>query len=189
MRRAVEMEKAARRWSRGSSLLRENLLRLRLRLAAGWSLIVAAARIGSAAGSHALLHGIELLFLLIVEDGIDLRLRIFPNRLHLRAAIFPRELLILPERLHLLLAIHQNGPNLVLLIGGEIELPGHVPELFIRIHPVASMPAFRLILLRRRSAVVLGVERGPGAKRQHAAEGDRKESVPHKCSEYLQHPC
>lgn len=149
----------------------EKLLGLRLRLAGGWRLI-AAARVGSAMSSSFFLHGIELLLLLIVEDGFDFRFRVFANRLHLGAAIFAGERLILPERLHLLLAIREDGPDLVLLIGRQIELPSHVLQLAIRVHAATAVfHAAGLFLLRRRSAIVLGQERA-GAENQHAAKSD-----------------
>lgn len=120
----------------------------------------------AAAPAPALLHGFEFLFLLIVENRFNLGLAVLPDRLHLRAAIFAGERLILKQGFHLLLAIDQQGFDLALLIGTEVQLPGHVLKLLIGVHAHAAAAglAGALSLVLGWGRVVLG-ERGPsGAK-------------------------
>lgn len=95
---------------------------------------------------HACLHGLELLLLGIVQSCLDLAFRVLLNYLHLGMAVGRGERLILPELLHLLIAVFKNWLDLRLLVGSQIQLLGKVLQLRIGIHPV--MPV-ALPLLRR----------------------------------------
>src|SRR5579863_7661416 len=81
-----------------------------------------------------LLHGFELLLLLVVQEGFDLALGVLTDRLHLRATVLIRQGLILEEGLHSLLAVDEQRLDLALLIRRETEGPGQVLKLAIRAH-------------------------------------------------------
>jgi len=128
------------------------------------------------APAPALLHGFELLLLLIVKNHLNLALAVLADGLHLRAAIFARERLVLEDRLHLLLAINENGLDLALLIGAKVELPGHVLKLFVGVHAHGTATLFPI--LRWRSVVLGKGESGPsGAKQQCAGKCEVEQSV------------
>ena len=79
---------------------------------------------------------------------------------------------ILPQRLHLLLAIHQKRFDLRLLVRAQIQRFRQVRELPVRIHraPVMPMTPLALLLTAGGRCLLLRVESGLRAKREHSAE-------------------
>ena len=132
---------------------------------------------GAAAVMHMLLHGFELLFLLVVEDGFDFALGLLAERLHFCAAILLRGRLILEDGFHFLLPFEEQGLDLGLLIGAESEFAGHVFELPVGIHPARTTAGLALFL--GGGGVVLGRGSAAHTECEDAAEGEGKEFGPH----------
>jgi hypothetical protein len=127
---------------------------------------------GSAAtATHVLLHGFELLLLLIVQHRFNLALRILTEGLHAGPTISLRDGLILEESLHLLVAIDQEGLDLALLIRGERKFFAHVLQLTIGVHATrAARTALRLTLIGGGWGSVLRKGRAGDAECEEAAE-------------------
>jgi hypothetical protein len=102
-----------------------------------------------------LLHGFELLLLLVVQEGFDLALGVLTDRLHLRATVLIRQGLILEEGLHSLLAVDEQRLDLALLIRRETEGPGQVLKLAIRAHALGTAAGAILRLRLGLGCVVL----------------------------------
>src|SRR6185437_6612117 len=128
--------------------------------------IVSAALTLAHALLHAGLHGFELLLLLIVQYGFDFGVRVGADLLRLRAAVVARERVIVEERLHLLLTRFENGLDLRLLIGREVQRFGQVLQMRIGIHAAVMAPVSLLL----RWIGFLRIDCGGGAKRQDSAE-------------------
>jgi hypothetical protein len=134
----------------------------------------------------AILHGGELLLLLVIEDGGDLALRVLADGLHFGVAVWLREGLVREESLHLLLAIDQQRLDLRLLIGGEAEFAGHPLELPVGVHMTGSAAGLTLIglgwiglALIRGWGRVLGKCGAGDTEREQAAEGEGEELIAH----------
>ena len=72
------------------------------------------------------LHGIKLLLLRVGQDSFNFGPRSFLDRLHFLVAICLGQRLIRKDLLPLLIACRQNGFDLRLLIGGQVERLGEV---------------------------------------------------------------
>lgn len=107
---------------------------------------------------HALLHGFEFLFLLIVEYGSNLAVHILPHLFHFGLTICPWGRLVLHERLYFLLVLGEYGLDLGLLIGRQVQFACHALQHSVGIHAPGTADAL-LLLLRlgwlRWSCVVL----------------------------------
>ena len=84
--------------------------------------------------AHVLPHGFELLFLLVVQDSLNLAVLVLNDRPCLGAPIILRDRLVLEERLKLLLTVNQQGLDLALLVGCQVECLRHVLQLPVGIH-------------------------------------------------------
>lgn len=135
---------------------------------------------------HPFLHRFELLLLLVVQNGLDLALRILPDRLHFRVTILTGGGLILEERLHLLLAFDQERLDLVLLIGAEAKGARHMFELPVRVHThgAATWLALCRTLFRRLRGgwccAVLSDGGAGDAKCERSAKREVEEFVAHR---------
>src|SRR5581483_10242129 len=172
----------------GPAFIRDESL-LRLRSAAGRRLVFTAHPV-LPARLHFRLQFFELLLLLIVESRLEPGPAVLLDCHGFRAAILAGKRLILEECLHLLLAVHQNRFDLVLLIGGEIQRLAQMLELTVGIHrPAMSVAPLALLLaaaglgliLRRgwSGALILRVESGVRAEREQAAECNGEKFVSH----------
>jgi hypothetical protein len=129
---------------------------------------------GAAAMPHVLLHGCELLFLLIRENGFNLAAGFLRYRPSLGASVVLRSGLIGAKRFELLLAIDKQGLDLALLIGRQVELLRHVLQLGVGIHAAGTAPLLRLIR-RRGRGTVLRLGGGRAAEHEHAAKSESYE--------------
>lgn len=139
----------------------------------------------TAATTHTLLHLFELLLLLVVQHCLNFVLRVLPDRLHLRVPVLARHGLILKERFCLLLAIDEDGTDLILLVGVQSERARHVLELPIGIHArgtgTGRRTGLRLSLigsLRLGLRWVVLCERG-NSKGECCAKGEDEKCVSH----------
>lgn len=73
---------------------------------------------------HLRLHRFVLLLLRVVQDGFDFLSCVLMDGHHFLMAFLTRSRLVLPQLLHLLRLCLEEGLDLRLLIGGEIELLG-----------------------------------------------------------------
>ena len=116
-------------------------------------------RLSAGAAAHAaLVHRLELLFLIVVQKRLDAVIGAFHDGAHLGAAIFLGQRLVLHERLHLLLAFKQQRLDLRLLVGGQAEFAGQALELTVGIHshPASALRRTGLVLILWWGWVVLG---------------------------------
>ena len=112
-----------------------------------------------------------MLFLRALRDGP-----------HLGAAVFLRRRLVLEKRLHLLLAIDEQGLDLALLIGGQAEflvICASCRSGFMRMPRPLRDPG--LTLIRGWGRGVLGDGGAGYAEGEQAAQGEGKEFVSHNC--------
>src|SRR5438270_9963773 len=99
---------------------------------------------------HALLmllgHCVELLLLIRIEHLADLARGGLMQFDHLGAAVLLRKRTLLPQGLELLLLVLENGFNLGLLVGGEVERLGHVLQ--AAIDALLTVPTMVVVLTR-----------------------------------------
>lgn len=147
-------------------------------LGSGWGIGGWGPTFAATVAAHVLVHLIELLFLLIVENGFDAVVGAFRDRVHLSAAILLRDRLVLEESLHLLIPVDEQRLDLGLLIGSEGEGVGQMLKLAVWVH-VATLAGLGLVG-RWRWCVVLGQGSGSHAKREGAAKCQGKDSCAHR---------
>ena len=132
---------------------------------------------GAAAMPHMFLHGRELLFLLIGENCFNLAAGFLGYRPGLGASVVLRTGLIGAKRFEFLLAIDEQGLDLALLVGRQVELARHVLQLRVGVHAAGPAPLLSLLrLIRRRGrGTVLRLDGRRAAEHEHAAKSESYE--------------
>lgn len=132
--------------------------------------------------AHVLLHSVEFLLLIVGQQGFDAVVGALRDGARLGATVFLRERFVLHERLHLLLAIYQQGLDLALLIGCEVQRAGEMSELSVGIHAHAAPTLGRtgLTLVGGRGRGVLSESGAGDAQCEQAAKGQSCEFGLHR---------